>query len=354
MFEDRTAENIMEEMLAGFGVGVRTDEGSLAYNACAKIAEKLEEIYADMEDIFDNMNIDTMDLAHLISYAQERGISFRYATFPVVKGVFNQEIEIGARLSCQDYIYEVVEHIEGHEYKLQCETEGTEANGATGELTPVDYIDNYGGGQITEIISAGEDDEDTEVFRERVIQSFQSLAFGGNKADYRRFVNAIEGVGGCKPKRREAGSPWVCCTIISNSYGKPSEELVKTVQSLIDPETNHGEGDGAAPVCHNVLISGVTETKVDVETCITWDDGYSTEGSQSQIEETLETYLLKLRQDWEGNEFNDTIVRVSQIDARIMGIEGVLDVKDTKINMQPGNLMVPYDAVPVKGEVNVI
>ena len=58
MFEDRTAENILDEMLTGFGAGVRTDEGSLAFNACAKIAEKLEEAYADMEDIFDNINID--------------------------------------------------------------------------------------------------------------------------------------------------------------------------------------------------------------------------------------------------------------------------------------------------------
>lgn len=357
MFEDRTADNIMDEMLAGFGAGVRTDEGSLAYNACAKIAEKLEEIYADMEDIFDNMNIDTMDLAHLIPYAQERGLSFRYATYPVVKGEFSQEMEIGSRLSCQDYIYEVTELIEGVEgfgYRLQCETEGTEANGTLGELLPVDYIDNYEGGQITEIISAGEDDEDTEAFRQRVIQSFQSLAFGGNKADYRRFINAIEGVGGCKPKRRAADSSWIYCTIISNAYGKPSEELVKTVQSLVDPETNHGEGDGAAPVCHNVLISGVEEAEVDVETCITWADGYSTEKNLSQINEVLDAYLLKLRMEWEKNEFNSTIVRISQIDARIMGIEGVVDVTGTKINTEERNLTVPYHAVPVRGDVNVI
>ncbi len=354
MFEDRTAENILDEMLTGFGAGVRTDEGSLAFNACAKIAEKLEEAYADMEDIFDNINIDTMDLAHLIPYAQERGISFRYATFPAVRGVFYQEIETGLRFSCQDYIYEVTGKIEGFEYRLQCETEGTEANGTLGELVPVDYIDNYKGGQITEIISAGEDDEDTEAFRQRVIQSFQSLAFGGNKADYRRFINAIEGVGGCKPKRRAAGSPWIYCTIISNVYGKPSEELVKTVQSLIDPETNHGEGDGAAPICHNVLVSGVEEVKIDVETCITWDDGYSTDKNLSQINEALDAYLLKLRMEWENNEFNNTIVRISQIDARIMGIEGVVDVVGTKINMEERNLTVPYHAVPIKGDVNVI
>ena len=43
MYEDRVFDTIMEEMMAAFGRDVRTDEGSLAYNACAKIAEKLEE-----------------------------------------------------------------------------------------------------------------------------------------------------------------------------------------------------------------------------------------------------------------------------------------------------------------------
>lgn len=36
MFENRTYDVLMAEMLEEFGVDVRTDEGSLAYNACAK------------------------------------------------------------------------------------------------------------------------------------------------------------------------------------------------------------------------------------------------------------------------------------------------------------------------------
>lgn len=33
MYEDRVFDTIMEEMMAAFGQDVRTDEGSLAYNA---------------------------------------------------------------------------------------------------------------------------------------------------------------------------------------------------------------------------------------------------------------------------------------------------------------------------------
>ena len=71
MYEDRVFDTIMEEMMAAFGRDVRTDEGSLAYNACAKIAEKLEEIYGDMDELNDNILPDTQDDWHLIEYGKE-------------------------------------------------------------------------------------------------------------------------------------------------------------------------------------------------------------------------------------------------------------------------------------------
>ena len=87
MFDDRTYNNILDEMLDEFGQDVDTGEASLAFNACDKIAEKLEETYGDMEAINRNMSPDTMDLDHLIQYGElQRGVSYNYATAPVVKG----------------------------------------------------------------------------------------------------------------------------------------------------------------------------------------------------------------------------------------------------------------------------
>lgn len=51
MFNDRDFDTIMSEMMSNFGTDVRTDEGSLAYNACVKIAEKLEEVYGDIDEL---------------------------------------------------------------------------------------------------------------------------------------------------------------------------------------------------------------------------------------------------------------------------------------------------------------
>lgn len=44
----------------------------------------------------------------------------------------------------------------------------------------------------------GEDEEDTEVFRQRYMDSLNAQAFGGNRADYLEKVNAIPGRGRCE------------------------------------------------------------------------------------------------------------------------------------------------------------
>lgn len=355
MFDDRTYDNIMEEMLDNFGGDVNTDDGSLAFNACAKIAEKLEDTYGDMDAINDNMSPDTMDLEHLINYGKtQRGIDFRYATAPVVRGEFKQDIEIGQQFVCNDFTYTVTERIDGYTYKLECDTEGAEANKNYGDLYPVDYIDDYQGGKITETLTDGMNDEDIEVFRARVISSFNSSAFCGNKADYRREINKMTGVGGCKPKRREKGSPWIYITIIGSDYGVPSQKVLTDVQTAIDPEQNHGEGDGLAPICHSVIIQAVTEVAVYVSTKITIVSGHSSDTLKGQIDEAVKEYLMKIRQEWEKAELNNQYVRISQIDARLLAIDGIEDVLETKINDVEENLVLSYEKIPVFGGVTIV
>ena len=353
MFEDRTQDTIMKEMLSQFGADVRTDEGSLAYNSCARIGSELEDVYADMDELNDNMLPDTQDLAHLIQYSDSRGVAYKYATAPVVKGVFQQEIGIGERFTCGEHIYTVTELIEGYTYKLQCETEGTEANTTMGELSPVDYIDDYLGGTVTEILVLGVDDEDEEVFRKRVINSYSQNAFGGNKEYYRNAINEISGVGGCKPKRREAGSEYINIWIITSDYTPASDTLVSNVQAVIDPEMD-GEGDGKATINHIVQIKSAVGVEINVTTSITWDSGYSVETSQSKVEDAISSYLLEIRKAWEDTGKEDTIVRISQIDARILAIEGVNDVTDTQINGTEENLSLSYEKLPVYGGVTIV
>nr|DAT23685.1 MAG TPA: Baseplate J like protein [Caudoviricetes sp.] len=350
MYEDKTYNKIMDEMMADFGTDVRTDEGSLAFNACAKVAEKLEDVYGDLDELDKNMYPDTQDLPHLIRNSKGK-IDYLYAYPAIVKGVFKQDIEIGEQFICGDYTYTVSEKIEEHTYKLICDTEGAEANTNKGELIPANYIDDYKGGEITEILVFGADDEEEETFRKRLLDTFGNVHFGGNKADYRKLLNERKEVGGCKPKRREEGSPWIDIVVISDSFTTPSAEVLKELQNYVDPETSHGEGDGIAPCCHNVLIKAAESIKINVTAKLVFEGGYSVETSKSHIEEAIDKYLGELRKGWEANEFNDMTVRLSRIEANILNIQGVLDVENTSLNGVQGNVTLSYEKIPVRGEV---
>ena len=355
MYEDRTMENITQEMLDTFGADVRTDVGSLAYNACVKTGSELEDVYTDLEIQEENALPDTMDLMHLIRFGSERGIDYKYATAAVVTGVFEQAMSIGDRLSCGDYIYGITSAVEDEEntYLLTCETTGTAPNTVTGDLEPVDYIAGYNGGEITEVSVPGTDDEDIEVFRARVIGSYESTAFGGNRADFRSYIDGLSGIGGCKPKRRDSDSEYINIYIINSDFGVASASLVAQVQALVDPTGSQGEGDGKAAINQKVIIASAGSQTINISATLTLDTGYDIETIAPQVPPKIEAYLLSMRKEWEGNDQNEAVVRLARIEATILTIEGVLDVTNLKINTLAQNKNIVWTDIPVLGTVNV-
>ncbi len=352
MFEDRTYENIMKEMMADMPDDINTEEGSLIYNACVKQALKLEEAYLSMAYIYDNMLPDTQDEEHLIRYAAERGIFIKEATNAELLGVFNQEIEIGTRFTLNDMDYTVKSCEGGFNYRLVCEEEGIAGNTAFGELEPVDYVDDWQGGQITKVLLAGVNREDIEVFRKRVFDTFAIQPFGGNRADYLLFFNEIEDVGGVKIKRRESSLADIEVYFLDSDYKVPSEETVAKVQEEVDPHNYHGEGKGRAPIGHVVNIHPVNGKTVNVSAKLTFDEGYSLDDLKSYIDGVIESYLTSLCKAWSSSAF--LTVRISQIESRILSIEGIVDIAETKLNSLASNIVFGENDIPVKGAFNAV
>lgn len=346
-----TFDGIMEEMMQESPDGLNTEEGSLLYNACAKQAVKLEEVYMRLSYLYDNLLPDTQDEDHLPRYGLERGTERKAATNAVVKGSFAQEIEMGTRFECGDFTYIVVENIANYDYKLQCETAGSAANKNTGELLEIDYIDDFAGGSITEILIAGEEEQDIEEYRKEVLSSYNNKEFAGNKKAYKKFIESIDGVAGCKPERRKDGEENVKCTIIAVGNTAPSNELILTVQNLVDPELTAGEGDGLAPIDHVVKIYGVQERSIAIEfSTLFFDTGYSWETIGSYIEAAIDGYFEDLRATW--IDANNLIVRISQMEARILMVEGVIDIQGTKLEGSETNIILETNEIPKRGEIS--
>ncbi len=352
MFESMTFENILKSMLSNVPSSFDKREGSIIYDALAPAAAELAQLYIDLDFTLKETFADTSDREYLIMRAAERGFEPYSATFAIAKGVFNIEVPIGSRFSIDVFNYTVTEVIsdEEHSYKLMCETAGSEPNGYTGQLIPVDYIKGLTQAEITEILIPGEDEEETESFRQRYLNSFDSQAFGGNIQDYKEKVNAIQGVGGVKVYPVWNGGGTVKLVIISSEYKVPSSELIQEVQTAIDPVQNQGEGLGLAPIGHVVTVEGITETVINIEAEITYDEGWSWEDIESTANDVIDNYFKELAQSWADN--SNIIVRISQIETRLLDIEGVIDIQNTRLNSQTKNITLEENSIPKRGTVS--
>jgi uncharacterized phage protein gp47/JayE len=349
VYESITYDVIMRRMLAKVPDTIDKREGSVIWDALAPAAIELQLAYIELDTILNESFADTESRTYLIKRAAERGLTPTEATYTIVKGQFNINVPIGSRYSLDELNYAVTEKISDGIFKLKCETAGSDANSYLGTLIPIDYINGLQTAALTEILIPGEDEEGTEAFRTRYLNSFDRIAFGGNRADYIEKVEKIQGVGGVKVYRAWQGGGTVKLVIINSEWQRPSAEMVNTVQTAIDPTVNAGDGIGIAPIDHVVTVFGVTNQTINIQTSITYQSGWNFNECKHYIEAAIDAYFLELNKTWD--ESDNLIVRVSQIEIRLLNVAGILDIQDTKINGVQANFIVPAESIPVRGGI---
>lgn len=354
MYEDQTYENILARALAKVASNVDKREGSLVMNAIAPVSAEHANIYILLDSIIRNGYVDTADVReYVVSRCRERGIIPYEATRATLKGKFNMEIPLGSRFSLDELNYTATAFIEEAEgyyyYQMECETAGEIGNKSFGELSPIEYINKDLEGELTELLIPAEDDEDIESLRARYLNSFDSNPYGGNRRDYRDKTKALDGVGGCIPIPVWNGGGTVKLIIIDSEYNIATPTLVASVQEQMDP-TPQGEGYGIAPIGHTVTVVSAVAKSITVSSKFVLNGGYSWNQLLGSIEEAIKAYLLELRKVWE-DEDGKLVVRISQIETRLLNIEGVLDVSGTKINGVESNLTLEQSELPVFGGV---
>lgn len=352
MYESQTYEEILARSLGRVATNVDKREGSLTMNAIASVSAEHANIYILLDSIIRNGYVDTADIREYVVYrCKERGINPYEATQATLKGKFNMEVPLGSRFSHDELNYAVRAFMEAKDgyyyYQMECETAGEIGNLSFGELTPIEYIDKNLEGELTELLIPAEDEESLESLKERYFGSFDSNPFGGNKQDYKDKVKALDGVGGCIVIPVWNGGGTVKILIIDSAYNVATPTLVASVQEQVDPAPQ-GEGIGIAPIGHTVTIATPNELTVNIQAKITLISGYNWDTMLPRITETLEAYFLELRRGWEDE---NVVVRISQIENRILNLEGVLDIADTKLNGEPNNLIVAQEDLPVLGGV---
>lgn len=352
MYENITYEDILQRMLDRVPNSMDKREGSIIFDALAPAAVELQLMYIEFDIILTETFGDTASREYLIRRAAERGVIPYAATNAVLKAVATPStinVAVGSRFSLNELNYIVTEKIADGEYKVMCETTGVIGNSYFGDLIPINYIQGLETIKITDLLIRGEDEEDTESIRERYFATFDTKPYGGNKKDYIQKTNALAGVGSTKVKPVWDGGGTVLLTILDSEYNKASDILVQFVQNEIDP-TKDGTGVGIAPIGHVVTVQTADEVVVTISTNITFQEGYSFSSQKTAIEEAIKSYLLEIRKVWADE--TASVVRISQIETRILNLTGVVDINNTKINGAASNLLLGEYEIPVLGGVS--
>ena len=346
-----TFDIILQDMLDRVPDTMDKREGSVIYDALAPCAIELAQAYMQLDFILNQTFADTADGEYLEKRCAERGVTRKESTFAVVQGEFTPtNIDVTEqRFTCGDYIYSVTATTgTAGIYQLTCETSGVAPNGTSGQLIPVDSIPGLETANITAVLIPGEDEETDDNLRNRYFDSLDSQSFGGNVADYKVKTKAIDGVGGVKVTPVWNGGGTVKLTIINSEYNVPSQTLLDAVQEEIDP-TQDGSGVGLAPIGHVVTVDGVQEYTIDVELILTYQTGYSFEALESYICDVIDTYFRELAETWENNDY--IIVRVAQLESRILNIQGILDIQSVELNGTGQNVSLASNQIPIRGDV---
>lgn len=331
-------------------------QGSLIYDALAPNAAETASFYADLEMLEDRTFGDTATGDDLTRRAAERGITRKGAVKATFYGSFLDEngaeypVEAGTRFFLEKYYYVVLSREEDGRYVLECETAGACGNDYLGNLLPLETMMGLAEATLTELRTDGEDEEGDEELRKRYFASFDADAFGGNIADYKSKVNALQNVGGVKVYPAWNGGGTVKVVIIDQGWRAPTETELSELQDRIDPESR-GEGYGIAPIGHRVTVDGVTEVPCRISMNLSLAEGEVQETVLADIQGRFEVYFEEMRKNWADSTY--LTVRISYLEARALEAEGVVDISDCSINGGSGNLVLGVDEVPVLGEIGV-
>lgn len=349
-FEIPTYEEILQRCLDRIPNTIDKRQGSIIYDALAPCCVELAQMYILLAGVYDQVFIDTAVGDALDALVKQNGVTRKEATHAIRKGEFNLVVPVGSRFSDGDRSYVVISNIEGtNNSRLRCEQAGTTGNIYYGSLTPISYIKDLNVAELTDIIDLGDDIESDEDLRIRYMETVTAPQFGGNVSDYQTKVKAITGVGGCKVIPIWNGGGTVKLIITNSQYGVPDETLISDVQQEVDPEQNQ-QGLGIAPIGHIVTVVGVEAQEITVTGNFTLEAGMEPTDIQNSVNQVVDNYLYSLSRDWDKED--NITVRISQIETRLLGVSGVLDIANVTINGTASNLSLENNQIPTrKGDV---
>lgn len=347
MFEAKTYDALLAEVLDNAPAGIDTRQGSVYYDAVSGILLKIAKLYEDLDEVFDLAFVATASGEYLDMRASEYGLQRKAAEAAVFKLVYTgTQPPVGSRFFHGDTaLYFTVTADSDGELYLTAEIPGTGPDSVhTGEpAVPVNSIEGLTAASFGAVESAGAEEENDASLRDRIREKIQGPAENGNKQHYKTWCESRPYVAMARITPLWDGPNTVKAVLIGEDGLGCGDTVVADVQQYIDPE-GAGLGEGVANLGAHFTAVAATEVEIDVEFTAELATGATVQDAEEEAETAIKAYFKNLVLTNENPE--DIIVRVSAVGAVVAGLESVIDYTGLTLNGGTANIAPGNDGVP--------
>lgn len=351
---DKTYKGILSAMLERIPDTYDKRDTSPIPTALGPAAWGLEGFYIVLNSVQGQAFIQTATGDNLDMLAIIANVERRQPSPAVRTGVFNIPVPIGTRFSTingEDSINFTVtaDTSTTGVYQLTAETPGTAGNDYVGPILPITPIPGLTSAQITNIIIPGDNVEDDDNFRKRIIAALNNPGYGGNIANYREWAQKVDGVGPVQVWPTWNGGGTVLLSILGSDLNPASAELKTAVENEIDPPPNKGMGLGLAPIGATVTVGAPEKVNIDVSATVYLSDGYTIDQVRPLMQAKIESYLSDIREVWGTPLSENTVsynsdIYLARLVSAIISTDGVLNATDVTLNGKAQDLSLTETA----------
>lgn len=319
-----TQEDIQERINERLTIEANLLEGGFSQDIIGSVAYELANIEdVAIPDIISNGFVATADREHLILKGIEYGLPIREATASTVllkiTGVEGAIVSSDIKAVYNNLTYTVQEFTKiGSSgfviVEATCDIKGTIGNVSEGVINQ--FLTSYDG--LTSVINeapsfGGYDDEETEVFRARLLEYNSLDASNANEAQYKIWAQSVAGVSKAVVQGAEfvgAGNVGVYITAID---GIVTERLKEDVREYIE---------NIQPINATVIVDGLTSIPINITANCVLKAGFTTDDVKTEFTASLKAYFNTV----------STVVSYIKVADLLLNCVGVEDVTSYTLN----------------------
>lgn len=335
MWEDKTYDAILADMLSRVPDDVDKREGSIIYDALAPCAYKLAETYYNLSGFIDLVSGDTAVGEYLDRVVNDYGITRKPAIAATRKIETNASVDIGTHWGIGGLIYAITAKLSDNVYSAICETAGAVGNTYTGALESIDNVVGIAA-TLTDIITSGEDEETDDNLRTRFYNQVQNPATSGNVAHYKQWALSVSGVGGAKVFPLWNGNGTVKVLIVDENMAIDTS-LESAVATYIESQR---------PIGATVTVSSPSGLSIAVNSNIKLDGSQTLASVQTTFIASLTAYL-------KSEVFSVYNVSYAKIGSLLLATAGVSDYNTLLVNGGTANIVISDTQLPICGTVTL-